>query len=510
MRKMLLTALFVLPACGAELSEVGYEVEEGQAMSVAAFSFLRGPGGAALGLGGFDQVRQREVLDDGDELGAQHVRFDRSYRGLPVLGGDFIVNLQARGKEVSATLNAPLALTVTPEMTPDEARSLGVAARPGRTVGERPTLMVYAHPETLTGENRQGPRLAYEVIARSEAEDQPSVEHLYIDARSGELLAAVDEIQTAAAAGTGKGLYTGTVSLSVNTLTGGKSELRDMAHGASTTVDAGRNNAVFSATGTAYGNGASSDRASAAVDAHYGAATTWDYFKTVHGRNGIANNGKGATSRVHYGQKFNNAYWSDSCFCMTYGDGDGKLFRPLVALDVAGHEMTHGITSKTARLVYSGESGGLNEATSDIFGTAVEFFANNSAQPGNFLIGEKIGVSLQFLRSMSDPKADGRSIDHYSLYRAGIDVHLSSGIANNFFYLLSQGGKNRTSGLSVTGIGRAKAERIWYRALTTIFTSSTNFRGARAGCLRAARELYGANGAEEKAVAAAWSAVGVN
>lgn len=107
-------------------------------------------------------------------------------------------------------------------------------------------------------------------------------------------------------------------------------------------------------------------------------AKTWDHFKNTHGRSGIANDGVGAASRVHYGTSFNNAFWMDSCFCMTFGDGDGTTYTPFVSLDITAHEMTHGITSRTANLTCSGESGGLNEATSDIFGTAVEYYAANT------------------------------------------------------------------------------------------------------------------------------------
>ena len=97
---------------------------------------------------------------------------------------------------------------------------------------------------------------------------------------------------------------------------------------------------------------------------------------------------------MHYGRNYVNAFWSDACFCMTFGDGDnGASYCPLVALDVAGHEMTHGVTSRTANLVYSGESGGLNEATSDIFGTMVEFHTNNANDTPDYLIGEKIYAS---------------------------------------------------------------------------------------------------------------------
>ena len=121
------------------------------------------------------------------------------------------------------------------------------------------------------------------------------------------------------------------------------------------------NGTIFTDADNTWGNGTLADRATVGVDAQYGTATTWDYYKNVHGRNGIANDGKGAYNRVHYGRNYNNAFWSDGCFCMTYGDGDGTTFNPFDSLDVAGHEMSHGVTSRTANLIYSGESGGLNE-----------------------------------------------------------------------------------------------------------------------------------------------------
>jgi Zn-dependent metalloprotease len=258
------------------------------------------------------------------------------------------------------------------------------------------------------------------------------------------------------------------------------------------------------------------------VDAQYGTAVTWDYYKNVHGRTGIAGNGTGAYNRVHYSTRYNNAFWSDSCFCMTYGDGDGSTFTPLVSLDVAGHEMTHGVTSRTARLVYSGESGGLNEGTSDIFGTMVEFYAANANDPGDYLIGEEIYRAGGSLRSMINPSSDGASADCWYATVKNLDVHYSSGVANHFYYLLAQGttagspsktcvaGNTRvaTGNGTVVGIGRAKAEKIWYRALTVYFTSSTTYAAARTATIRAAGDLYGVGGVEATAVANAWTAVG--
>jgi Zn-dependent metalloprotease len=192
---------------------------------------------------------------------------------------------------------------------------------------------------------------------------------------------------------------------------------------------------------------------------------------------------------------------------MTYGDG--SAFTTLTAVDVAGHEMSHGVTATSAGLSYRRESGGLNESTSDIFGTAIEFYAGH----GNWTIGEQLRSSP--LRYMYNPALDGRSANCWSKNVGRLDVHYSSGVGNHFFYLLSQGsGGNPSSptcnGSSVAGIGLSAAEQIWYRALTVYMTSSTTYAGARTASLNAARDLYGAGSAEYNAVAAAWSAVSVN
>ena len=206
---------------------------------------------------------------------------------------------------------------------------------------------------------------------------------------------------------------------------------------------------------------------------------------------------------------------------MTYGDGDGSSFGPLVSLDVAGHEMSHGVTENTAGLVYSGESGGLNEATSDIFGTMVEFYADNAEDPADYFIGEEFDLANgEGFRRMDNPSLDGSSQSCYASDTDSVDVHYSSGVGNHFYYLLAEGsgaktigGKQHSSptcnGSSVSGIGRDAAQQIWFRALTTYFTSGTTYAQARTGTLSAAADLYGQGSAERAAVAAAWSAVNV-
>jgi Zn-dependent metalloprotease len=498
-----------MAACGQDLVSVEGQGLDGTPVSAQAVALVQEQG-ARIGLDRDTVVRQRSTFRD--ELGVDHVRFERSFRGLPVHGGDFVVHGAAAEEAFTAMVEQPISISHLPSLSASAAKQLGERAFKGKRDLEdsKARLVVYA--------NDSAPTLAYEVVTTGTSQDgTPSVLHTFVDAHQGSTLDSYDEIETAGIVGSGVTIHSGTVSLNLNQ-NGASYELVDTLHGGGRTVDmnngSGTSGTLITSTTSTFGNGTKTDRKSAAADAHYGAAVTWDYYKTVHGRNGIANDGKPAETRVHYSSNYNNAFWSDSCFCMTYGDGDGTQLVPLVAIDVAGHEMTHGVTSRTAKLVYSKESGGLNEATSDIFGTAVEFFAGNATDAGDYLIGEKIMLvgTNKFLRSMSDPKADRQSIDNYLQYKANpnIDVHLSSGIANNFFYLISEGGTNKTSGKAVPKIGRAKAEKIWYRALTVYFTSSTTFSKARAATISAAKDLYGATGPEVAAVTAGWTAVGVN
>ncbi|MEJ6005010.1 M4 family metallopeptidase [Paucibacter sp. AS339] len=462
----------------------------------------------------------RDVLIDAD--GTEHVRFDRTFKGMRVIGGDLIVRSSRQGslQEIRHTLRHEAKVDGKASVKAHEALRLAQAAHGGALM-QHPELVVYARGDL--------PQLAWEVkVAGDKADGTPFEKHVIIDAHNGAQLDAWDDIHTATAAGTGKSLFSGNVALSTNSVTGGY-ELRDLSRGSQYTTNMKNRTSggtIFTDTDNSWGNNATSDLATVAVDAQYGTAMTWDYYKNVHGRNGIANDGKGAYNRVHYGRAYNNAFWSDSCFCMSYGDGDGTNLRPLVSLDVAGHEMTHGVTSRSANLTYSGESGGLNEGTSDIFGTMVEFYANSASDAGDYLIGEKIMIKSPWMRSMIKPSADGASADCWYAGVGSLDVHYSSGVANHLFFLLAEGSNSSygasptcqagdtrvaTGSALVTGIGRTAAAKIWYRALTTKMTSNTNYAGARAATLAAAAELTGTLGRDYSTeVAAAWKAVGVN
>lgn len=491
---------------------------------------------ASLGLTSAEDTTVRDVIVDAD--GTQHVRYDRTYHQLPVLGGDFVVHLAPNGTYRSANRATPRAMSlasVTPRLSAPKAADLAVNALRAANLGETLKKMT-AKPQLIVDALHGTPKLAWRTNAvAQDSLGNPVARTVLTDARTGAQIDAWDSVETAT--GDGQSLYGGTVPLET-TLSGSTYQLKDATRGGTYTGDAANKtdlciltsicisrapSTVFTDTDNHWGTGTTADRASAAVDAQYGTNETWDYYKNVHGRLGIAGDGKGSYNRVHYGNSYNNAFWDDSCFCMTYGDGDGTQLGPLVALDVAGHEMTHGVTSKTAALTYSGESGGLNEATSDIMGTLVEWYANNSSDPGDYLIGEKIvrsGFGRSALRYMDKPSKDGNSADCWSSSVGNLDVHYSSGVANHFAYLLAEGSGAKTingvsynsptcNGSSVSGIGRDKLGAIWYRALTVYMTSSTNYAGARTATLSAAKDLYGAGSTEYNAVAAAWSAVSV-
>ncbi len=210
-----------------------------------------------------------------------------------------------------------------------------------------------------------------------------------------------------------------------------------------------------------------------------------------------------------YGSNYVNAFWDPTALDMTYGDGDGVNSNSLTTLDIAGHEMQHGVTQFEANLTYSGESGGLNESISDVFGAMVERSVLGESA-NTWLIGEETwtpSVSGDALRYMDDPTRDGSSYGYYFTSVGSADVHYSSGVGNHAFYLLNEGGSPTTA---VTAIDAADAAAIWYLALSSYMTSSTNYAAARTATLNAASALYGSTSTQYTSVDAAWTAVFVH
>ncbi|MGW3242264.1 M4 family metallopeptidase [Streptomyces sp. NPDC001070] len=473
----------------------------------------------SLGLGSKEKLVVKDVVKDAD--GTLHTRYERTYAGLPVLGGDLVVHTPAKGAgTLGTTFNTNKRITVA-STTPKVAESTATTAalKTAKALDAKAPAADNARKVIWAGQGT--PKLAWETVVSGLQDDgTPSRLHVVTDAVTGKELYRFQDVKT----GTGNTQYSGQVSLST-TLSGSTYQLNDTTRGGHKTYNLNRGTSgtgtLFTDADDVWGDGTGSNTQTAGADAAYGAQTTWDFYKNTFGRSGIRNDGVAAYSRVHYSSGYVNAFWDDSCFCMTYGDGSGNT-HALTSLDVAGHEMSHGVTSATANLTYSGESGGLNEATSDIFGTGVEFYANNSTDVGDYLIGEKIDINGDGtpLRYQDKPSRDGTSPDNWYSGVGNLDVHYSSGPANHMFYLLAEGSGAKVingvsynsptaDGIAVAGIGRAAALQIWYKALTTYMTSSTNYAAARTAALNAAQALYGAGSAQYAGVQNAFAGIGV-
>ncbi len=519
----------------------------------------------SLGLGAEHVFLAKSAMVD--EGGQTHARFQQTYKGLPVWGGEVITHTDAQGRFLEPTKGHRAGITLNPTASIEAAEALATAHRdlaPRGAYSVQPRAQLVVFPETTLVHTRAGNdataydeqvlryHLAYHVHAQLEnGKDETLHRDYMIDAHTGAILKQWNSLRTTAAVGTGHSQWYGTVTLNTN-FNGTLYELKDMTRGTGGTFGGNATTDLNHATsgngtlytdadnvwgdGNGYGSGTTTSTTSAtgqtaAVDQHHGMACTWDFYKNVLGRNGIDGTGKAAYGRMHYSSNYDNAFWDDTCFCMTYGDGappSGSYGE--ADLDTVGHEMSHGVCATTANLTYSGESGGLNESNSDIFGTCVEFYtlganATGSVVPdspgtgavtANYTMFENSwGHPGQALRYMYKPSLDGSSPDAWSSTLGSLDVHYSSGANNRMWYFLAKGatttGDTSTTYLpsGMTGVGNDHAARIWWRALSVYMTSSTNYAGARTAAMSAASDLYGASSPEYAAVQNAYHGINV-
>ncbi|MFC6703804.1 M4 family metallopeptidase [Flexivirga alba] len=496
--------------------------------------------------------------------GTSHFRYQRTYQGLPVVGGDFV--LHAKGGKVvgqSGDQRGAISVSATPKVSASTSRGQAISGAHVYDVAGATSAKLVVD---ATGAK---PVLAWMTVVKGVQADgiTPSHKAVLVNAQTGKTIRSSEMIKSlmsattskqamarrgvhhnatlttrtpakvptiswasvgghgkghnkgVAADGTGKSLTLGDVNI---TTTQGSSgyQLTDPNHGGNSACDMNNsqsgNCALFTDADNAWGDGQNDDRATAAVDVYYGAAMTWDYYKQAFNRTGIFDDGQGVPSRVHYGSGYVNAFWDGSQ--MTYGDGAGDN-APLVAIDVAGHEMSHGVSEALANLGYSGDVGGINESNSDVFGTMVEFEANSPVDTPDFTIGETININGDGtpLRYMDQPSKDGASLDCWSSSTQNEDPHYTSGVGNHAFFLLANGSGQSQWGNSptcdsstITGIGKDKAAAIWYNAIKDYGTSNMSYADLRAGMIKSADALYGAGSTESQTVAAAWSAVSVS
>jgi Zn-dependent metalloprotease len=346
-------------------------------------------------------------------------------------------------------------------------------------------------------------------------------EWVYVDANTGEIIWSTNRIHHADVPGTGVAVYSGNRPI-VADQNGSTFRLRE----------AGRGDGIETYdlnTGTNYGaavdftdsdnfwNNVNAQKDEYAIDAHWGAEMTYDYFYQIYNRNSIDNSGFKLFSYLHYSTNYDNAFWDGQR--MTYGDGSGNPFLPLTSIDIIAHEITHGLTEFTASLVYQNESGALNESFSDIFGVSVDYFARggNLAQNPIWRIGEEATSNGQGIRSMNNPNSFGdpdtyQGTNYYTGTQDNGGVHTNSGVQNHWFYRLVVGGTGTNdvgNNFNVTGQGMTIAAAIAFRNLTVYLTANSNHSDARYYSIQSAIDLYGPCTAPVEATTNAWYAVGV-
>ena len=476
----------------------------------------------------------KNVSKETDQLGFVHYRVQQTINNFPVENAEYVLHVKNARlmsqngkwlKKISSTMATSASL---PENTAlnkalqfigassykwqdaeEEAFIKADTKNPLATYYPKGSLVYYSGENDVLSSSM---RLAYKFDIYASAPVSRKI--VFVDAVNGTILGSRELLHETNATGTAVTAYSGTQTITSD-LYNGSYRLREI----------GRGNGVETynmkkGTSTARAvdftdadnnwNNVNTTKDQYATDAHWGAEMTYDFYKNNFSRNSIDGNGFALKSYVHYSSNYFNAFWDGTK--MVYGDGsslDG--FKPLTALDVCGHEITHGLTSFTAKLVYSYESGALNEGFSDIFGTSIEWYARPAKK--DWLVG----ADFYTIRSMSNPNAYNQPDTYLGTkwYTSSSDnggVHTNSGVLNFWYYLLTDGGNGTNDKgfvYSVTGLGMAKSQAIAFRALTVYLISTSKYADARTATIKAAQDLYGVGSNEETQTVNAWNAVGV-
>jgi Zn-dependent metalloprotease len=475
---------------------------------------------------GLDELHSVYVEHPG--MGVEVQRFNQYFKGIRVAHGTYTLTSKdglasyAFGKY----FNIDATTSIAPAMSETDAiakamEAIGAHKYMWQQDPEVPapvgTLQFVEDFSSGTPDNKL--RLAYAIEVY--AAEPLSRTMVFVDANTGKILLRDAILQTVAAKG--KSLYSDTVNFEAK-LTGSTYTLEDYSRGntskAQAIITRNANNGTSTSAALNVTSTSTIFPRDASIDAHWGATIVYDYWK--NNQNRLSWNGKDSSlkSYVHWSTNYINASWNGQF--MVYGDG-GSGYGAFTALDVCGHEIGHGVCQSTAGLVYSGESGAMNEGFSDIWGAAIEDYGNphesDAVAKNTWLIGEELGYPL---RSMANPKLYGQPNTYGGISwiytGSGCDnsndncgVHTNSGVLNYWFYLVSVGGKGTNDNgnpYQVAGIGITKGAKIAYQTELAL-TNTSNYAACRAASIAAATTLYGACSPEVEAVTRAWYAVGV-
>ena len=434
--------------------------------------------------------------------GDTHYRYQQTFRGVPVWGEHVVVTAGADGRvrhlfgrsvaglgvelgSMSARLQSQAALDIAKTVVHGSARSSLVVERP------RSDLMVYV-------DDQDAARLAYVTtwFADSAKGGTPTRPFVIVDANSGTVLKRWDGLTTAAI-GTGPGGNSKTGQYTWGS--GGRYGFLDVTQSGTTCTMNNADVKTVNLNGGTSGSSAFSftcpNNTVKAINGAFSPLNDAHYFGGVIQNMYTAYTGGKALSfqlvmRTHYSSNYENAFWDGAQ--MSFGDG-ASTFYPLVSVDVAGHEVSHGFTEQHSDLTYSGQSGGMNEAFSDMGGEATEYYWKGS---NDFLVGPDIFKASGALRYMNNPPQDGRSIDNAANFTSSMDVHYSSGVYNKAFYLLA----------TKPGWNVVNAFKVFARANALYWTPSSTFNSGACGVQTAATDL----GFTVADVTAAFTSVGVS
>lgn len=470
-----------------------------------------------------------------DELGQIHYRAQQYYKGVPLENGMIVVH----------TLNNQI-LSINGEIIPenwlndlssvniDAAREIALKYLPAdryywqednqnellrQQTGVSDTswfptgTLVYC-PKDQDYRNRHELAYKFEILASEPLAGRK----IFISAATGEFLASEDIILHTDVKGTAVTAYSGTRTITTDSTGPGNYRLREKARGKGIETynmqkGTSYGSAVDFTDADNYWNNVNTNKDEVATDAHWGAEKTYDFFDTILGRNSFDDNGAKIISYVHYGNNYSNAFWNGAY--MTYGDGNGTSWKPLTSIDVCGHEIAHAVTTYTAGLIYSYESGALNESFSDIFGNAIERWARPNKY--NWKIGEDFTTSGNGIRNMSNPNP----YNHPKYYKGfrwytgtgdNGGVHYNSGVQNYWFYLITEGiaGTNEKGDVfDIDSLGLIDAVKIAYRNLSVYLTKNSQYADARKYSIISAADLFGNCSKHVIAVTNAWWACGV-
>ena len=492
-----IAAIAVMVAAGGSPASAGsgtaalVRADQAAAAAAGAQAFVASSPQSLMGSPG-EAYSQGSVTTAG---GLSYVAYERTYRGIPVVGGDFVVVTNSAGSVLSTSVAQDRRIGtvgISPSVSRAAAESVARQQLVSVSSVEGTTLVVFA----LSGPAR----LAWQTTVVGNGAQGYSRLTVTVDALTGKVLDRLEHVM----AGTGNGNWEGTVTIAT-TSSGGTFFMSSPTTSNMPCQDAATNT-TFSGPDDVWGNGVGTNRETGCVDALYGAETEVTMLSTWLGRNG--QNGSGGAWPIRVGLNDLNAFYDGTQVQIGHNSAGAWIG----ATDVIAHEMGHGIDDHTPGGI---SRGGTQEFVADVWGASTETFANNPNDPPDFLVGEEVNlVGSGPIRNMYNPSLLGDP-NCYSKRIARQEVHAAAGPGNHWFYLAAIGSNApgqpvspTCNGTTVTGIGVQKAIQIFYNAML-MKTTSSSYPKYRLWTLRAAKNLFPGGCTEFNAIKAAWNAVSV-